>query len=80
VTVEQPKAAPAKINQVAYLVPRHLTKAKALLPILELENQNRLSSLSAPDARLLNLLIYCKLLVTVPMSIGDLINKHESGY
>jgi len=67
VTVEQPKAAPAKINQVAYLVPRHLTKAKALLPILE--TQNRLSSLSAPDARLLNLLIYCKLLVTVPMSI-----------
>jgi len=38
VTVEQPKAAPAKINQVAYLVPRHLTKAKALLPILEFEN------------------------------------------
>jgi ATP-dependent RNA helicase DeaD len=38
VTVEQPKAAPAKINQVAYLVPRHLSKAKALLPILEFEN------------------------------------------
>lgn len=38
VTVEQPKAAPARINQVAYLVPRHLTKAKALQPILELED------------------------------------------
>ncbi len=38
VTVEQPKAAPARINQVAYLVPRQLTKAKALQPILELEN------------------------------------------
>ena len=38
VTVEQPKAAPAKINQVAYLVPRNWTKAKALQPILELED------------------------------------------
>ena len=38
VTVEQPKAAPAKINQVAYLVPRQWTKAKALQPILELED------------------------------------------
>lgn len=38
ITVEQPKAAPAKINQVAYLVPRHWTKAKALQPILELED------------------------------------------
>jgi ATP-dependent RNA helicase DeaD len=38
VTVEQPKAAPAKINQVAYLVPRHCTKAKALQAILELED------------------------------------------
>lgn len=38
ITVEQPKAAPAKINQVAYLIPRHWTKAKALLPILELED------------------------------------------
>ena len=38
VTVEQPKAAPAMINQVAYLVPRQLTKAKALQPILELED------------------------------------------
>lgn len=38
VTVDQPKAAPAKINQVAYLVPRNWTKAKALQPILELED------------------------------------------
>ena len=38
VTVEQPKAAPAMINQVAYLVPRQWTKAKALQPILELED------------------------------------------
>jgi len=32
------KAAPAKINQVAYLVPRPWTKAKALQRILELED------------------------------------------
>jgi ATP-dependent RNA helicase DeaD len=38
VTVQQPKAAPSKINQVAYLVPRHWTKARALQPILELED------------------------------------------
>ncbi|NMF63527.1 DEAD/DEAH box helicase [Brasilonema octagenarum] len=38
VTVEQPKAAPNKINQVAYVVPRHWTKAKALQPILEMED------------------------------------------
>lgn len=38
VTVEQPKAAPTKINQVAYLVPRHWSKAKALQPILEMED------------------------------------------
>ena len=38
VTVEQPKAAPAKIHQVAYLVPRPWTKAKALQRILELED------------------------------------------
>ncbi|MDF5713676.1 MAG: DEAD/DEAH box helicase [Rhizonema sp. NSF051] len=38
VNVEQPKAAPNKINQVAYLVPRHLTKARALQPILEMED------------------------------------------
>ncbi|KYC38402.1 RNA helicase [Scytonema hofmannii PCC 7110] len=38
ITVEQPKAAPNKINQVAYIVPRHWTKAKALQPILEMED------------------------------------------
>jgi ATP-dependent RNA helicase DeaD len=38
VTVEQPKAAPNKINQVAYLIPRHWTKARALQPILEMED------------------------------------------
>ncbi|MDJ0696666.1 MAG: DEAD/DEAH box helicase [Mastigocoleus sp. MO_167.B18] len=38
VTVEQPKATPTKINQLAYLVPRHWSKAKALRPILEMED------------------------------------------
>jgi len=38
VTIEQPKAAPTRINQVAYLIPRGWTKARALLPILELED------------------------------------------
>jgi ATP-dependent RNA helicase DeaD len=38
VTVEQPKAAPTRINQVAYLIPRHWTKARALQPILALED------------------------------------------
>jgi ATP-dependent RNA helicase DeaD len=38
VAVEQPKAAPAKINQVAYMVPRGWSKARALQPILELED------------------------------------------
>lgn len=38
VNVEQPKAAPARINQIAYLVPRGWTKARALQPILELED------------------------------------------
>ncbi|TAE54808.1 MAG: DEAD/DEAH box helicase [Nostocales cyanobacterium] len=38
VTVQQPKATPNKINQVAYLIPRHWTKAKALQPILEMED------------------------------------------
>ncbi|MBW4539493.1 MAG: DEAD/DEAH box helicase [Myxacorys chilensis ATA2-1-KO14] len=38
VTVEQPKAAPNRINQVAYSVPRGWTKARAILPILELED------------------------------------------
>lgn len=38
VTIEQPKAAPTRINQVAYTVPRGWTKARALQPILELED------------------------------------------
>jgi ATP-dependent RNA helicase DeaD len=38
VAVQQPKATPNKINQVAYLIPRHWTKAKALQPILEMED------------------------------------------
>lgn len=38
VTIEQPKAAPARINQVAYSIPRGWTKARAILPILELED------------------------------------------
>jgi len=38
VTVEQPKAAPARINQIAYMVPKGWTKARALQPILELED------------------------------------------
>lgn len=38
ITVEQPKAAPTKINQIAYIVPRHWTKARALQSILELED------------------------------------------
>lgn len=38
VAIEQPKAAPTRINQVAYMVPRGWTKARALLPILELED------------------------------------------
>jgi ATP-dependent RNA helicase DeaD len=38
ITIEQPKAAPTRINQVAYLVPRGWTKPRALLPILELED------------------------------------------
>jgi ATP-dependent RNA helicase DeaD len=38
VTVEQPKAAPTKINQVAYIVPRGWTKARSLQPILEMED------------------------------------------
>ncbi|AKG21999.1 DEAD/DEAH box helicase [Calothrix sp. 336/3] len=38
VTVEQPKATPTKINQVAYVVPRHWSKARALQPILEMED------------------------------------------
>lgn len=38
VTVKQPKAAPNRINQIAYVVPRGWTKARALQPILELED------------------------------------------
>jgi ATP-dependent RNA helicase DeaD len=38
VTIEQPKAAPTRINQVIYTVPRGWTKARALQPILELED------------------------------------------
>lgn len=38
VNVEQPKAAPARINQVVYMVPRGWTKARALQPILEMED------------------------------------------
>lgn len=38
VTVEQPKESPLRINQVAYMVPRGWTKARALQPILELED------------------------------------------
>jgi len=38
VTVEQPKATPARINQYAYIVPRGWSKARALLPILEIED------------------------------------------
>jgi ATP-dependent RNA helicase DeaD len=38
VTIEQPKAAPNRINQVIYTVPRGWTKARALQPILELED------------------------------------------
>jgi ATP-dependent RNA helicase DeaD len=38
VTVEQQKAAPSRINQIAYSIPRGWTKARAILPILELED------------------------------------------
>jgi len=38
ITIEQPKAAPTRINQIAYTVPRGWSKARALLPILELED------------------------------------------
>jgi ATP-dependent RNA helicase DeaD len=38
IAIEQPKAAPAKINQIAYMIPRGWTKARALQPILELED------------------------------------------
>lgn len=38
VTVEQPKATPSRIEQQVYIVPRGWTKAKALQPVLELED------------------------------------------
>ncbi|MGF1499947.1 MAG: DEAD/DEAH box helicase [Elainellaceae cyanobacterium] len=38
ITVEQPKAAPTRINQTAYLIPKGWTKARALQPILEMED------------------------------------------
>lgn len=38
ITIEQPKAAPTRINQIAYTLPRGWSKARALLPILELED------------------------------------------
>lgn len=38
VTVEQPKAAPSRIEQRLYMIPRGWTKAKALQPIMELED------------------------------------------
>ncbi|HIK28063.1 MAG: DEAD/DEAH box helicase [Oscillatoriaceae bacterium SKW80] len=38
VVIKQPKATPKRINQVVYMVPRGWTKAKALQPILELED------------------------------------------
>ncbi len=38
VTVEQPKAAPTRIVQTAYIVPRGWTKVRALQPILEMED------------------------------------------
>jgi ATP-dependent RNA helicase DeaD len=38
VTVEQPKAAPVHIEQIAYMIPRGWTKQRALQPILEMES------------------------------------------
>jgi ATP-dependent RNA helicase DeaD len=38
VTVEQPKATPSRIEQQVYVIPRGWTKAKALQPVLELED------------------------------------------
>ncbi len=38
IAVEQPKAAPSKIEQQVYMVPRGWSKNKALQPILEMEN------------------------------------------
>jgi len=36
VTIEQPKATPTQIDQVAYMIPRGWSKSRALQPILEL--------------------------------------------
>ncbi len=38
VTVDQPKAAPARIEQNVYFVPRGWSKTKVLLPIIEMES------------------------------------------
>jgi len=38
VTVEQPKATPKRISQGVYMIPRGWSKAKALQPILEMED------------------------------------------
>jgi len=38
INVEQPKAAPTRIDQVVYVVPRGWTKPRALQPILEMED------------------------------------------
>ena len=38
INVEQPKAAPTRINQVVYVVPRGWNKSRALQPILEMED------------------------------------------
>jgi len=37
INLEQPKAAPNRINQYVYMVPRGWTKTRSLLPILEME-------------------------------------------
>jgi ATP-dependent RNA helicase DeaD len=38
INIEQPRTAPSRINQLAYMIPRGWTKARALLPILEMED------------------------------------------
>ncbi|NET36309.1 MAG: DEAD/DEAH box helicase [Cyanothece sp. SIO1E1] len=38
ITIEQPKEAPTRINQVAYVISRGWTKPRALQPILEMED------------------------------------------
>jgi len=65
-----------KINQVAYLVPRHLTKAKALLPILELENpESVFVRTRRTAAELTNILQAAG--HSADEYHGDLTNKHE---